>query len=156
MLEILTPLSKGTRVSRVIDPDNFLSVPGIWAKINSAGGLDNITTATPALGTRLVLSNSNVNVYEANDVKVGRITTLETPGFRCRVSVTGYVDSVNVAVGGSLVVSANAGDEGLLAMALVADVSAGTYEIVARVEEFDATDNILTYVTVSPVTFVVS
>lgn len=148
MLEILTPMSKLTRVSRRIDAANFLAVPGIWAKVNSTGGLDNIATGVPALGTRIVISNASSNVYESHDIEVGRITTVETPGVRCKVDTAGYVDSANVAVGLDLVVSADAGEEGKLAV--IADVANGTYEVVARVEEFDAVNNILTYLTVSP------
>ena len=158
MLEILTPLSKATRVSRKVDPENFISVPGLWGVLDATGGIVNVTTDDPQPGTRLVISNSNQNQYEAHDIEVGRITTLETPGIRCRVDVAGYVDSGDVAVGLDLVVSCESGDEGKLAVAISdgVDVAAGDYDVVARVEEFDAVENILTFVTVSPRTVVIS
>lgn len=148
MLEILTPFSKFTRVSRKVDPDNFTAVPGLWGVIDSDGGIENVTTGTPPIGARMIISSASSNKYESHDIEVGRITTVETPGVRFKVDTEGYVDSVNVAVGADLVVSDQDGYEGKLAVE--ADVDNDTYEIVARVEEFDATNNILTAVTVSP------
>jgi hypothetical protein len=154
MLQILTPLSKGTRVSRKVDASTFVASPGIWGAIASDGSIANVVTATPALVNKMVISNASSNVYESHDITVGRITTLETPGIRCQVDTDGYVDSASVAVGADLVVSCDAGDEGKLAVE--ADVANGTYEVVARVEEFDATNNLLTFVTVSPRTITFS
>lgn len=150
MLEILTPLSKVHRVSRKIDPSNFVANPGLWADLQTDGTLENMTTSTPSVNCKMVITSASDNVYESHDVEVGRISTLETPeGIRCRVDEEGYVDSVNVAIGGDLMVSVDAGNEGKLAV--LADITqTGDYAIVARVEEFDATNNILTFVTVSP------
>jgi len=148
MLEILTPFTKFTRVSRKITPSSFVAVPGIWGVINSSGGLSNVVTSTPPIGARMVISSASSNIYESHDIEVGRITTIESPGVRFKVDTEGYLDSANVAVGKDLVVSDVAGSEGKLAVE--ADVGNATYEIVARVEEFDATNNILTAVTVSP------
>lgn len=150
MLEILTPLSKTHRVSRKIDDSTFVATPGLWADLQADGSLDNITTDTPSVNCKMVISSASLNVYESHDIAVGRISTLETPeGIRCRVDEDGYVDSVNVVVGVDLVVAVDAGDEGKLST--VADITkTGDYAIVARCEEMDATNNICTFVTVSP------
>jgi len=150
-LEILTPLSKGHRVSRKIDSANFTAVPGIWGYVDTNGTLNNFVVNTPQLGSRMVISNASTNEYESHDIEVNRISTLESPGFRCKVDTDCYVDSVNVAVGLPLVASVDTGNIGKLAV--LADITkTGDYEIVARVEEFDATNNLLTFLTVSPTT----
>jgi len=155
MLEVLTPLSKVHRVSRQVDPDDFVAVPGIWAKLASDGSVENITTDAPALSCKMVINSASDNKYESHDITIGRISTIEEPGVRCRVDTECYVDSVNVAVGKDLVVSCEDGSEGKLA---VEDdlVKTGNYAIVARVEEFDSVNDIMTFVTVSPRTLTVS
>ena len=150
MLEILTPLSKLHRISRIIDPSNFVAVPGIWGDLQADGTLDNITVDTPSINCELVISSASANVYESHDIEVGRISVISEPGVRCKVDEEGYYDTANIAIGVDLVVKTETGYEGKLAAAVVADAPAGTYAIVARVIEFDATANILTYITVSP------
>jgi hypothetical protein len=152
MFEILTPLIKATRVSRKIDESNFVAVPGIWAVVKS-GALDNVTTSTPELINKLVIGNSSSNEYEGHDVEVGRITTLETPGVRCRADSDVCV-MTGMAMGADLVVSTEAGSEGKLAV--TSQVTPGTYEVVARVQGIDAVNGIVEYVTVDPFTTVIS
>jgi hypothetical protein len=152
MFEILTPLIKGTRVSRKIDSSNFTAVPGIWGSISS-GELVNIATGVPALVNKLVISTASSNDYEGHDIEVGRITTLETPGIRC-VCDDDVCVLTGLAMGTDLVVSAEAGAEGKLAA--TSQVSPGDYEVVARVEGIDAVNGIVTYVTVTPYTTTVA
>ena len=151
MLEILTPLSKLHRISRIIDPSNFVAVPGIWGDLATDGTLSNITVDTPSINCELVINSASANVYESHDIEVGRISTINEPGVRCRVDEEGYIDSVNVIIGVDLIVAVDTGTEGELST--VADITkTGNYAIVARCVEMDAAANIMTFVTVSPIT----
>ena len=149
MLEILTPLSKLHRITRVIDPSNFVAVPGIWGDLGTDGVLANITVDTPSINCELVISSASANVYESHDIEVGRISVISEPGIRCRVDEEGYIDSANVVIGVDLLVAVDTGTEGELST--LADITkTGDYAIVARCVEMDAAANIMTYVTVSP------
>ena len=149
MLTILTPLSKLHRISRKIDKSNFEAVPGIWGTLDAAAELANITTDLPSVNCELVINSASLNQYESHDIEVGRISTINEPGVRCSVDEEGYVDSVNVVIGVDLVVAVDAGDEGKLST--VADITkTGDYAIVARCIAMDATNNVMTYITVSP------
>lgn len=151
MLEILTLLNKVERVSRIIDPDNFLAVPGLWAEVQADGSLANITTDTPGVITKLVIGNASDNIYESHDVSVGRITTVESIGIRAKVDTEGF-DGSTIAQGDLLVVSDKAGAEGkLVSIIEKPNTEAGNYEIVARAEEVDVTAGYIIFRTVSPV-----
>jgi len=147
MLEILTPLSKLTRVSRQIDPATFVAVPGIWAVVGSDGGLTNVADGVKSKINKLVISSASSNKYESNDVEVGRIATLETPGTRCKVDSAGYDATGGLANGDNLVVSVD--ESGGTIGKLIKDPS-GSYEIVARAEQYDSTAGTLIYEIVSP------
>ena len=146
-LNILTPLAKVTRVSRVVDPSSFTATPGIWGYIGSDGSIKNIQTGTNNKINKLVISSKSSSAYESQDIAVGRIATLETPGARCTVTTTGYVPT-SMTQGALLVVGSDAGNEGKLEA--VAYAAAGTYEVVAICESIDATNGILTFETLSP------
>jgi len=133
MLEILTPLTKVERVSRQIDPSTFVAEPGIWAQVN-------------AKINKLVIGSASQNPYESHDIEVGRITTMESFGVRCKVDTVGY--SGVIADGDFLVVSSAASTLGVLMS--TAAVAAGTYEIVARAEEVNTVAGYIVFRTVSP------
>lgn len=146
MLEILTHFNKLDRVSRKIDPDNFTAIPGIWAEVEDAGSIANITTDTPAPINKLVIGNRSDNIYESHDTSVGRIATMETIGVRIKVDSEGYDGTVNK--GDLLVPSTATGSEGKL-VSVIETAETGAYEQVARAEEV-GTDYIV-YKTISPV-----
>jgi len=147
VLEVLTHFNKIDRVSRIIDPDNFVAVPGIWAEVDSDGSLVNITTDTPAPLNKLVIGNRSSNIYESHDTSIGRITTMETIGIRVKVDSEGYDGTINQ---GDLLVPSTATDkEGrLVSTAETAEI--GDYEIVARAEEVNDTEGYIVYKTLSP------
>ena len=148
MLEILTLMNKIERVSRKIDPDNFLAVPGIWAEVDTDGSLVNITTDTPGVLNKLVIGNASGNIYESHDVSVGRITTVESFGVRCKVDSEGYDGTINA--GDLLVVSTADGSEGKL-VSVAETAETGAYEQVARAEEVNDTEGYIIFRTMSPV-----
>jgi len=145
VLEILTHFNKIDRVSRLIDPDNFLATPGIWAGVADDGSLVNIATGTPVPINKLVVGNRSDNIYESHDTSIGRITTMETIGIRVKVDSEGYDGTVNK--GDLLVPSAADGTEGKL-VSTAETTETGDFEIVARCEEV-GTDYIV-YKTISP------
>jgi hypothetical protein len=147
MLDILTPLSKLTRVSRSIhDMSTFVAKPGIWGNLTSDGSIDLVTTGAQPLAPKLVINSASDNIYESQDVEVGRIATLESPGARCKVDLEGYDGTV--AQANDLVVSATAGKEGKLVVLPVH--GATTHVIVARAEQVDMTNHWIIFETVSP------
>lgn len=153
MLEILTLMNKIERVSRRIDPDNFVAVPGIWAELDTDGSIKNITTDTPGKMNKLVIGNASANIYESHDVSVGRITTVESFGVRCKVDSEGF--SGTIVAGEDLIVSTTSGTEGKLVGVTNEAEAAGDYEVVARVEEVNTTDGYIIYRTISPGTVAV-
>lgn len=149
MLEILTPLVKLHRVSRSVDPSTFVAKPGIWGELQVDGSLKNVVTATPAKINKLVVNSASENVYESNDVEVGRVTTIEDFGVRCLVDGEGFTG--DPAVGDLLAVSNIAGYEGkLFSTDENPNTETGDYEVVARVEETDAVAGTIVYKTISP------
>lgn len=132
-LEILTPFSRCIRVSRSIDPATFVATPGKWAAVAADGSLTAVVAGTPVKVNKLVIGSSSSNIYESNDVEVGRITTLEGPhGVRVKIDSTMYIGSP--AAGDDLIVSSETGELGKLRLSVGATGSK-TYEIVARVDE---------------------
>jgi hypothetical protein len=149
MLSILTPLSKLERVSRKIDPSNFVATPGLWAYVDVDGSLKNIVTDTPGTITKMIISSASTNMYESHDIEVGRISTLESIGARVKVDTEGFDGTVNQ--GAFLVVSDKAGSEGkLIDVTVKPNGEAGVYEIVARAEEVNAVEGWIIFRTVSP------
>lgn len=146
MLNILTHFNKIERVSRLIDPDNFVAAPGLWAAMDATGGIENVTTDTPAVLNKLVIGNASSNIYESHDVSIGRITTVESPGVRCEVDSEGY--SGTIVQGERLIVSTTDGTEGKLVGVTNEAEAAGSYEVVAVCEKIDATAGILTFRTI--------
>ena len=169
MLNVLTPLSKVHRASRRVDKDTFIAAPGLWAYINSSGVLANIastsTNQTQPQVLKIVLGNASSNQYESNDIEVGSISTVEGY-FRASADTNGYqklasdgTSSLTYAQGAALtpaylvtgtgdssVTYAAAADIGKLRPAATGDV------VVARVENIDSTNNVLTFETVTPYT----
>ena len=152
MLEILTPLVKLHRVSRSVNPDTFVAVPGIWGVLGIDGSLTNVATGVVTKLNKLVVNSASNNKYESNDVEVGRVTTIEDIGVRVQVDSAGFTSGGGLVQGEALAVSVKAGFEGLL---FGVDENPngegpGDYEIVARVEEIDATNGTIVYKTVAP------
>jgi len=80
MLIIHTPLSRVSRVSRNILPGGGPVVTGRWAALTSDG---QIKRPEDEIGIhKLVIGNSSSSQYEAQDVKSGRVTTVESFGDR--------------------------------------------------------------------------
>jgi hypothetical protein len=153
MLEILTPLVKLHRVSRSVDPSVFVAKPGIWGELNPDGSLKNVVTDEPAKINKLVVNSASENVYESNDVEVGRVTTIEDFGVRCLVDGEGFTGTPNstINVGDLLAVSNIEGFEGkLFSTDENPNTETGDYEVVARVEETDAVAGTIVYKTISP------
>ena len=151
MLDILTPLNKCERVSRVVDPVTFVAAPGIWGEIETAGSIKNVVNSTPAKVNKMVISSVSGNVYESHDIEVGRVTCMESQGIRVKVDSEGY-DGV-IVQGNMLAVSDGSGvadTEGkLFDITANPDGYSGTFETVARAEEV-GTDYII-FRTISPV-----
>jgi len=96
IFDVLTPLSKEHRITKRIatkvndgtsDVDVTLTAePGIWVATTNYGVVDKPTEAANSLQGLSALclnhSNNGVNPYEANDVKVGSIALLRSPGIR--------------------------------------------------------------------------
>jgi len=145
---MLTLMNKVERVSRRIDPDNFVAVPGIWAELDTDGSIKNVTTDTPGLMNKLVIGNASSNVYESHDVSVGRITTVESYGDRFKVDSEGY--SGTIVAGEDLIVSTTSGTEGKLVGIANQAEATGNYEVVARAEEVNGTAGYIVFRTLSP------
>ena len=144
-MEILTPMQKVERVSRSVEPSTFVAAPGIWASLQADGSLINTVTSTPSKINKLVIGSASNNMYESNDVEVGRIATLESFGARCKVDSTSFAGVINQ--GDLLVVSCDSGTEGKL-VAFATVTATGVYEHVARCEQIDTT--YLYFKTISP------
>jgi len=126
-------LSKLDRVSRQIDHTTLKSLPGQWAVIQVDGTL--LNPAPDSTGNKcmaLLATRNSLNIYEANDVKVDHITTLETYGFRYQVGAVGADGQFDM--GDDCVVSTNQGTLGKL-VSVNYTGETGLYEIVARVEQ---------------------
>lgn len=153
MLDILTPLSKLTRVSRSIgDVAAFTDVaPGIWGQIESDGSINKVANASTLLVFKLIINSASDNKYESQDVEVGRIATLESPGARCKVSSTGYTGAITA--GADLIVSTVSTENGKLK---AVPATPGTYVVVARCEQVNAGEGWILFETISPRTVVVT
>jgi len=146
LFEVLTQMATVHRVTRKVDPGNFILVPGRWADFVN-GVIQNVTTHTPAVITKLVVSNASTSLYESHDIKVNRVTTLEEFNVRCRANGITCV-MTGLTTGAPLVVSTEPGDEGKLAV--VSQVSSGTYTVVARVVSINIEDGTMVFINVSP------
>jgi hypothetical protein len=154
MLDIRTPLSKDTRVSRKIYEFGtlaFVGNSGIWVGVNADGTVYNVTSTTPAV-CKILISSASSNTYESNDVKVGRVTTLETTGCRFGVDSDGYATTIGSAGTGaipgaylSVANSTSTGNAGKLKVATSGET------VVAVCEGFDTAAKVLTFTTCSPV-----
>jgi hypothetical protein len=152
MLDILSPLAKATRVSRSIyDPATFVAVPGVWGRIRSDGSIELVPAGSEPSVPKLIINSASQNIYESQDVEVGRITTLESPGIRCKVSDVGFTGSISQS--DDLVVSSVHPNEGKLIKLPTA--GNGTYVIVARAEQVNGSEQWLIFETVSPRTVIV-
>ena len=160
MLEILTPLVKLHRVSRSVDPSTFTAVPGIWGVLLPDGSLRNVVDdEVPSVLNKLVVNSASNNKYESNDVEVGRVTTIEDVGTRVLVDGAGAVDIAGMDQGDPLAVGTKVGGTAVMLFSVNKNPTgeaSGDYEVVAMVEEIDATSGTLVFRTVSPVLFPVT
>ena len=150
-LQILTLMHLVERVTRPID-QTFYEHIGRWARVRSDGSLANIIPFTPSKVNKLVIGSKPYNKYEGHDASVGRITTMESYGIRCKVSATGYDGIINQ--GDRLVVSVDPDSLGQLISAETNQID-GTYEVVARAEEINTTEGYLIFRTLTPAMVVV-
>jgi hypothetical protein len=146
-MQILTPMNKLERVSRQIDPPNFIATPGIWAALNNDGSLSNVVADTPALINKMVIGSRTASKYESHDTAHGRIATMESIGTRIKLSYGLYVGVITE--GDRLVVSTDADTLGKLISA-EQPYETGDYEVVARAEEVHITEGWIIIRTVSP------
>jgi len=146
MLEILTLMEKIERVSRSIE-SSFVAYPGLWAVLNNDGSIENITEGSNAKVNKLVIGSKSSSVYESHDTAVGRITTMESHGTRCKVNSGGFYGKVNQ--GDRLVVSSFANSLGKL-VSVEETAETGDHEIVARCEEVDPNGDWIVFRTMSP------
>ena len=146
MLEILTPMSKIDRVSRKINADTFSSEPGIWGYVAADESLVNIITGTNKPVNKLVMTRASSNTYESNELAVGRITTMESVGIRCKITSELYTGTP--IQGDFMVISSALGTEGRLIPIRASAI--GTYEVVARAEEIHNSDGYIVIRTLSP------
>ena len=144
---ILTPMSKLDRVSRQMDPTNFVIQPGMWAKLNNDGSLSNVVLNTPAKVNKMVINSRTSSKYESHDTAAGRIATMESIGTRVKLSYGLYAGVITE--GDRLVVSTDSDTLGKLISAEV-PYESGTYEIVARCEESHITEGFIIIRTISP------
>jgi hypothetical protein len=151
MLDILSPLTKVTRVSRSIyDQTTFVAVPGVWGRLRPDGTIDLVRTHHDPTNPKLIINSASANKYESEDIKVGRIATLESPGIRCKVDAVGFTGVI--AQADDLVVCSDTGKEGKLIALPVVD---GAYVVVARAEQINVSEGWIIFETVSPRTEVV-
>jgi hypothetical protein len=145
--QVLTLLSKSSRVSRICDPDTLIGEPGTWVELVADGSIVNVGAAALSTAPKIakVLFNGNsANQYESQDVTLGRISTFETVGARCEASADMFSGTINL--GDDLFVGFGVTGAGKLKSAQVA--GAGTYNIVAKAEEVHA-DGKVVYVLAS-------
>ena len=149
MLDIKTPLSKDTRVSRKFDATSSFTIkPGQWVVVANDGSVSNILVTPagrPAI-TKLCISSVTGNQYESHDTAVGRITMLETIGARVAVDSDGFTTTTGTpAIGNQLAVDISETSKlGKLKVAVSTD------QIVGVVEGYDSTAGILTYTLSTP------
>ena len=144
--KVLTPLSKIDRVSRQCDPTTIRALPGQWGQIFTDGSVVNLALQSQGNKNHILFgSRSSTNRYEANDTKVGRITTLESMGMRYTVGPVGYDGPIDL--GDFCVVSTNSVSIGKL-VSVNHTPETGGYEIVARAEQIDGDK--ITFRTVNP------
>ena len=150
MLEVLTILSKLDRVSRVVDPDTFVATPGLWGAIQSDGSIANADVTAIKKIHKMVMSSASSNIYESHDIDVGRITTMESVGARCKVDSEGYSGTINQ--GDLLCVSYLTTGSNSIGKLVSREETAetGVREMVARAEEV-GTDYIV-FKTIDPYT----
>lgn len=144
-VQIKTLLNKVHRVSRPIVAAGITATVGLWVELTD-GKLQDITTNTPGSMNKFPFDPGSNNIYESHDKIIGRFTTIETEGVRIQVNIKGYVPGMTK--GDDLVVSVEAGQEGKLKKA--ANAAPGTYEVVARCEEIDNVNEIMTWSLCSP------
>lgn len=138
--DIKTHLGKISRVSRpILERDSFDAFPGKWVSFASQaapgytdGALVNANHANATGDYVVVLSNSisssnSLSNYEANDTKVGSISTIEEPGVRFEVGRGLLGTGTTPTVGMKLVVEAATGK------LIATPATAGTYQKVAKV-----------------------
>jgi hypothetical protein len=146
-MQILTPMSKLDRVSRQIDPANFIIAPGMWAKLNNDGSLSNVVANTPAKINKMVINSRTASKYESHDTAAGRITTMESIGTRVKLSYGLYVGVITM--GDRLAVSTYSDTLGKL-ISVEEPYESGDYEVVAICEEAHITEGFIVIRTVSP------
>ena len=143
MFEVLTLLTKTSRIPRTCDPDTLVGEPGIWVELMGDGSVVNVGATAPLIAKVLFNGNSS-SVYESHDVSIGRISTLETVGARCHETADHLVGTINrgdklyVTFGSAAV---TAGTTGRLAS--INQASAATYTSVATCEEVQADGSIV-------------
>jgi len=120
--DVLTPLSKVHRVSRrIADPETFTAEPGVFLALTSTGEVENVKDTSKVI--EICISSSRaydytnptgLAVYEANDTKVGSITTIPEVGTRFTIGDDYFASTSGAGVGEVISVSTATGTEGEL------------------------------------------
>ena len=87
MLEVLTLLSKCTRVPRACDDMSLVGQPGLWVAVQADDSVANVTNGAQSLISKMLFYSSSSSVYESHDISVGRISTIETTGIRFKTDM---------------------------------------------------------------------
>lgn len=165
MLEVKTILNKLHRSVRLIT-EGFAAKPGIWAYINSTGYLtaiaNNSTSQSQPKVLKMIMNVATSDEYVANDIKVGRIATLEGI-FRAAVDSDGFQKYDTQASPAVITyttdmyltpayrtTSDGTSDSKYAAAADIGKLRPATYgdTVVAKVERFNG--DVLEFITVSP------
>ena len=146
--DILTPMSKVHRISRTIwKRQTFGAEPGMWValvKDVASGYVPGSVTKVDDTNASNVFAlcinycipaDQPISTYEANDTKIGRISTIEEPGIRCQMSTGLFVTGSTLHIGTKLYVSKAINSVGMLTnLCAIGDIA------VARVESISGSD----------------
>jgi len=121
---------------------------GEWVRILNTGYASSQVAGSNWLNNKLVINNTSSYVYEGNDIKGGRISTLERPGVVYEFDTTGYTG--HPKTGDEMVVSSLAASLGKLKA--LNRSAAGTYEVVAKCKGYDPETNLAIFEILSPYT----
>ena len=105
--DILTPMSDFHRVSRrVAEVDDFETEIGYWVKVTKDGAVNHFDgdgAANTDKGVSVVCLSSSkratngLSLYETNDVKVGSVTCINTPGIRISAGEDYFATGIDTA-----------------------------------------------------------
>lgn len=129
-----------------MDPLSFRAKTGEWVRILESGMASTQVAGSNWLNNKLVINNTSSYEYEQNDIKGGRVSTLERPGVIYQANDSGYAG--HPRPGEEMVVSTVAASLGKLVS--VRRVPSGTYEVVAKFHNYDPETHRAIFEIISP------